>query len=64
MDFFQLSELKAKHAQCQEQIKQKTVRLEYMETTMKQQEQDLRKRLDQVAEFEKVCEEYLGGRGR
>jgi hypothetical protein len=35
-----------------------------METTMKQQEQDLRKRLDQVAEFEKVCEEYLGGRER
>jgi predicted nuclease with TOPRIM domain len=50
-----LSELKAKYAQGQEQIKQKTVRLEYMENTMKQQQQELRKRLDQVAEFEKVC---------
>ena len=35
-------------------MKQKTLRLEYMENTTKQQQQELRKRLDQVSEFEKV----------
>ena len=49
-----ISELKAKYAQSQEQVKQKTIRLEYMEKTMKQQQQELRKRMDQVTEFEKV----------
>ena len=49
-----ISELKAKYAKSQEQVKQKTIRLEYMEKTMKQQQQELRKRMDQVTEFEKV----------
>ena len=54
-----ISELKAKYAKSQEQVKQKTVRLEYMEKTIKQQQQELRKRMDQVTEFEKVSVKIL-----
>lgn len=50
----QIAELKAKRDQNQEQEKQKRTRIEHLEKTVKQQQQELKKRASQVAEFERV----------
>ena len=50
----QIAELKAKRDQNQEQEKQKKTRIEHLEKTVKHQQQELKKRASQVAEFERV----------
>lgn len=52
--FLQIAELKAKRDQNQEQEKQKKARIEHLEKTVKHQQQELKKRASQVAEFERV----------
>jgi len=50
----QIAELKAKRDQNQEQEKQKRTRIDHLEKTVKHQQQELKKRASQVAEFERV----------
>ena len=50
----QIAELKAKRDQNQEQEKQKRTRIDHLEKTVKHQQQELKKRAAQVAEFERV----------
>ena len=50
----QISELKAKRDQSQEQEKQRKTRIEHLEKTVKHQQQELKKRASQVSEFERV----------
>ena len=50
----QIAELKAKRDQNQEQERQKKARMEHLEKTAKHQQQELKKRASQVAEFERV----------
>lgn len=50
----QIAELKAKRDQNHEQEKQKKTRIEHLEKTVKHQQQELKKRASQVAEFERV----------
>lgn len=52
----QIAEVKAKRDQNQEQEKQKRTRIEHLEKTVKHQQQELKKRATQVAEFERVTE--------
>ena len=50
----QIAELRAKRDQNQEQEKQKRTRIDHLEKTVKHQQQELKKRASQVAEFERV----------
>lgn len=54
----QIAEVKAKRDQNQEQEKQKRTRIEHLEKTVKHQQQELKKRATQVAEFERVRIEF------
>jgi len=56
--FFQIAELKAKRDQNQEQERQKKTRIEHLEKTVKHQQQELKKRASQVAEFERVSKYF------
>jgi molecular chaperone GrpE (heat shock protein) len=52
--FLQIAELKAKLDQTQESLRQKKSRLEHYEKTAKQQQLDMKKRITQIGDLNKV----------
>ena len=58
----QLAELKARFDQSQEQLKQKKTRVEHLEKTVKQQQQELKRRTGQLADLERVSLDWINTR--